>query len=331
MEAGYDYLLEDRRFRFLRRMRENPLPYAGGGLVVLGLIAVLVASLYFFVFNKSTAELEEELNASAAPAVAPVAPPASEPAQSIQVQQPVAPPAPAATPAPALALPPAPPVEVPPPPPAVVAIEPDDPPEEVDPPAGLYPGESQTAAQLVDPAAVDPADALAEFLESFQPISPETAASLGELPAPTRLLIPSIEVESEVSQLRLLNLGSSRSYETPDNVVGHIPESANPGEAGSTWLFGHLESPIRNEGNVFADLPEIPGMLRRGAEVFAVVENGNDSYLYRIVESKVVPQEELTLTNDGSPQLLMVTCVPRLVYDHRLVVRGELVGVKSIV
>ena len=80
---------------------------------------------------------------------------------------------------------------------------------------------------------------------------------------------------------------------------------------------------------MFAQLPEIPSMLRRGDDVYAVVENGSEQYLYRIVESKVVPQDQLSLTDDGSPQLLMVTCVPRFVYDHRLIVRGVLEGVKT--
>ena len=66
MEAGYDYLLVNRRFPRLRRIvrliNENPLPYAGAALVVLGLIGVLIGSLFFFVFDKSTEELEEELN-----------------------------------------------------------------------------------------------------------------------------------------------------------------------------------------------------------------------------------------------------------------------------
>ena len=132
---------------------------------------------------------------------------------------------------------------------------------------------------------------------------PQRPAGLGQLPRPTRLIIPSIDVDSAIVQLRILDLGNYQQYDTPNNVVGHIPESANPGEEGSIWLFGHLESPIRNEGNVFAQLPEIPTMLRRGDEVYAVVENGSESFLYRIVESRVIPQEQLTLTYETAPQL----------------------------
>ncbi len=314
MEAGYDYLLVNRRFgivqRIFRSIGENPLPYAGAALVVLGLIGVLIGSLFFFVFDKSTEDLENELVAS----VQTTPQPSGELSQARR-ETPTPPPATAAPLEPAAPRPTQPPVtELS----ADLARQ-----------AGLYPGENLKAAYWSEPIDFQPTLPLGDWLDGFTPLSPSEVAAVGQLPIPTRLIIPSIDVESDVKQLSILNLGNSRAYETPDNVVGHIPASANPGEAGSTWLFGHLESPIRGEGNVFAQLPEIPSMLRRGDDVYAVVENGSEQYLYRIVESKVVPQDQLSLTDDGSPQLLMVTCVPRFVYDHRLIVRGVLEGVKS--
>lgn len=195
--------------------------------------------------------------------------------------------------------------------------------------AHLYPGEALKAVYWSNPIAFEPRPAIEDFIRPYLPVTPEAIAGLGELPAPTRLIIPSIDVESEIQQLRILNLGNNQAYETPKNVVGHIPETANPGEGGSTWLFGHLESPIRNEGNVFAQLPKIPSLLRRGEEVFAVVESGAQSYLYRIVESKVVPQQELELSDNGSSELVLVTCVPRFIYDHRLIITAELVGIQG--
>ena len=99
------------------------------------------------------------------------------------------------------------------------------------------------------------------------------------------------------------------------------------------WLFGNLESPLRGVG-VFAQLPELPSKVRRGEEVYAVVENGTESYRYRLLDPQVIPQEQFTIdylefTDDGTAQLFLVTAVPRGTYDQRLIVRGVLAGVRS--
>lgn len=203
-------------------------------------------------------------------------------------------------------------------------------PTEVITAAQLYPGENLRAVYWANPLAYEPLSfIIPSLLDGFSPVDPLSAPARGSLPSPRRLIVPSIDVDSEITELRILNLGDSRAYETPKNVVGHIPETANAGEAGTTWLFGHLESPIRNEGNVFSQLPKIPGLLRKGEEVYAVVENGTTAYLYRIVESKVIPQEELRLSDTDQSSLVLVVCVPRFIYDHRLLITGELVGVRG--
>ena len=56
-----------------------------------------------------------------------------------------------------------------------------------------------------------------------------------------RILIPVLNVDSTVNELGIIDLGDSKEYETPDNTVGHIPETADPGEIGNGWFFGHLE------------------------------------------------------------------------------------------
>ncbi len=301
MEAGYDYLLLNRRSRMARRM----LPLAGAAVVVLALVGVLVWSLFAFVFDGSS---EPDVVSTPEPTQAPIQPT----------------PAPSQTPTPTVAVAAPPQPVAPPPAPTPVAELPSDLAARVAP---LYPGASVKAADWAD------------LLGSRGPIAliqegdwgPPTPAPVGTLPMPTRLIIPSIDIDSEVRQLNIVDTGN---FETPDNVVGHIPTTANSGEAGSVWLFGNLESPLRDGGNVFAQLPEIPTKIRRGEEVFAVVQNGTESYLYRIVDSMVIPQGQftidyLTLTDNGSPQLFMVTAVPRGVYDQRLIVQGVLDGVRS--
>ena len=164
----------------------------------------------------------------------------------------------------------------------------------------------------------------------FVAVPPGQGAARHSLPVPVRITIPAIDLDSEVISLRILDLGNSLEYETPKNVVGHIPETANAGEDGTAWFFGHLESPIAGEGNVFARLTEIPDLLRDGP-VYATIENGDSTFLYKLTSSRVVPEESLIVYDQGAPSISLVTCVPRFLYDHRLVVTGELEGVKASV
>ena len=122
-------------------------------------------------------------------------------------------------------------------------------------------------------------------------------------------------------------MGDSQAYETPKFTIGHIPETVHPGELGASWFFGHLESPLRNEGAVFFRLPEIPELLRRGEDVHIIVESASGLYLYQVTSTKVFHQRETNLFKTVSSTVQLVTCVPKLVYDHRLVVSGQLVGI----
>ena len=206
-----------------------------------------------------------------------------------------------------------------------------------------YPGEAIKATYWSDPLEYEPESYVeASLIQGFRPLGPTQAALPGTLRPPTRIVLPSIGVDSVVSGLQIRDLGDSRAYETPKHVVGHIPESGNPGEVGSVWLFGHLESPIAGEGNVFYNLPKIPDLLRKGQNVYTIVENGTRSYLYRMTEAFVVGQDELKLNygdlkelkpqyaqlDPGGANIHLVVCVPRFVYDSRLVVSGELVGIR---
>ena len=169
--------------------------------------------------------------------------------------------------------------------------------------------------------------------DGFLSLSADRGEPLGSAPDAAHVAIPSIGVDSAVANLAILDLGDRREYETPDKIVGRIPQKANPGEIGATWLFGHLESPIRGEGDVFRRLPEIPDLLRMGDPVYVEIRNeADDEYLYQITETKVVHQDDLAprVYGQDAPRatITLVACVPRMVYDHRILVIGELVGVK---
>ena len=165
--------------------------------------------------------------------------------------------------------------------------------------------------------------------DGFISIESSQGMPKGAAPDANHIRIPSIGVDSTVSNLAIIDIGDSRQYETPKHVVGRIPETSNPGELGNTWLFGHLESPIRGEGNVFQKLPEIPALLNGGDPVYVSLINENgDEFLYQITATEVVHQDDLSLYQTEDATITLVSCVPRLVYDRRLLVTGKLVGVK---
>ena len=182
-----------------------------------------------------------------------------------------------------------------------------------------------------EPYVYNPANSDATLPDGFRAVSAvDDAMRRGEGALTSRITIPLIDVDSGIQELHILNLEDSRAYETPKHLVGHIPQSPNPGELGNAWYFGHLESPIKGEGNVFHRLPEIPDLLRDGDDVFVELESVDGSiYLYRTTRTEVMHEDDLKLYGSDTAQLTLVACVPRLVYDHRIVVTAELVGIKD--
>ena len=164
--------------------------------------------------------------------------------------------------------------------------------------------------------------------DGYTALSPDDGLARGQGLTASRITIPAIAVDSAVKDLAIIDLGDSRGYETPKHVVGRIPQTSNPGEQGNGWFFGHLESPIKGEGNVFSRLPEIPGLLKNGDPVYVSILSDDGEYLYQVTATQVVHQDDLRLYETDSATITLVACVPRLVYDHRILVTGKLVGVK---
>ena len=148
--------------------------------------------------------------------------------------------------------------------------------------------------------------------------------------SPIRIVIPILGIDSVVEDLGVEITANSSSWETPKNVVGHIPSTAKPSEEGSGWYFGHLESPIRGEGNVFRRLPEIPRLVKEDRSVLIYIQDINRTYLYEVYKSDVVYQDELFIKDSGKRDIFLVTCYPRLKYDHRIIITAAMVGVTEI-
>ena len=152
---------------------------------------------------------------------------------------------------------------------------------------------------------------------------------LSDLTPATRIRIPALGLDSLIAELGVVRTNNKVSWETPKHVVGHIPTTANAGSGGHGWYFGHLESPIKGEGSVFRRLPEVPELLTDEPDrpIYVFLEAGARSFAYRIYNVEVVSEEDLYITDSGTQDITLVTCTPRFVYDHRLLVTAALVGV----
>lgn len=154
--------------------------------------------------------------------------------------------------------------------------------------------------------------------------------------SPSSLIIPSINLYSNVTPLIEKYSGNDSTaadlmtYASPAYVVGHLPKSANPGEHGSVWLFGHLESPFLNEGSIFWDLPSIQEKLTLNENVNVVVMSSSHKTIYRVNSVDIIEAGEFEYEDYGKATLHLVTCYPRLEYDKRLVVNAELVITERI-
>ena len=146
---------------------------------------------------------------------------------------------------------------------------------------------------------------------------------------PTRIRIPAINLDARIQGLKILDLGNEKAYETPKNVVGHIPESASAGSAGNVWLFGHLESLILGEGSVFRDLPKIYDLLEDEQVVYTILDSDSGRYLYQVHKFERIPRDDLSLWESDQAIVTMVTCWPRLKYDERILVTAKLVGLSD--
>ena len=144
----------------------------------------------------------------------------------------------------------------------------------------------------------------------------------------TRIRIPTLDVDAPVNQLRIIEVDGVKQYESPKNVVGRVPTDSNLHESITGWYFGHLESPIKSEGNVFHKLPEIASFLSNGDPVYIHLTNYEKEYVYQAYKSEVVHERALKLYDAGLENIVLVTCFNRPYYDHRQLVSARLVDIR---
>ena len=143
---------------------------------------------------------------------------------------------------------------------------------------------------------------------------------------PEKISIPILGLTAPVENLEVVEKDGRKVYETPKNLVGRIPSSPEESDSFKGWYFGHLESPIKGEGNVFHDLPEIAEHLLNGNKVLISLEKSGKQLVYQATQSEVVHESELKLYDPGNEKIVLVTCSNRPLYDHRQLVTATLVG-----
>lgn len=139
------------------------------------------------------------------------------------------------------------------------------------------------------------------------------------------LEIPAIGLTTTIYGLTVRNDGGQLLWDSPVNIVGHIPGTARPGEIGTGWYFGHLQSPVSGEGNVFHDLPDIVDLLRQDP-VDIIIGSADGEFLYRVTRTDFIHRDDLVLTETSEATVTLVSSYPKFVYDHRLLVTGELLA-----
>ena len=193
--------------------------------------------------------------------------------------------------------------------------------------AGLFPARWTNPRYWAEPEWAGSAPyGSADLPSGFIYLNPaDISAAVGTRSAAETLEIPAIGLTTSVYGLAVRNEDDQLLWDSPVDVVGHIPGTAHPGESGAGWYFGHLASPVRGEGNVFHALPDVVDLIRNDP-VDIIVGSADGEYLYRVTETGFVHRDDLVLAESSDATVTLVTSYPKLVYDHRLLVTGELLA-----
>jgi LPXTG-site transpeptidase (sortase) family protein len=149
-----------------------------------------------------------------------------------------------------------------------------------------------------------------QYLISSHPaeVQPPTNSSLAEaVPANPLITIPKINVSAPV--VYPATTANSPNYDPElENGVVHYPNTALPGQAGNSVLFGHSSNDWWQPGGykfIFVLLDKlVPG------DTFSINYNSK-RYIYQVTVSKVVEANDLSvLAPSSSPIVTLITCWP---------------------
>lgn len=158
----------------------------------------------------------------------------------------------------------------------------------------------------------------------FTPLGPSDAHPLGSLPQAKRVIVPELGINVRTSQTGLSGPSVLDAAENKDRVDLGVVQ-ANPGERGALWFFGEAG---QGGANNFGGLEDAAEFLVEGEDILIFVDNGDQVFLYAGTHTDVFPTGDLRLSGTNRSTIHLTVPVPSGLYDHFLVLSGELVGVK---
>lgn len=124
------------------------------------------------------------------------------------------------------------------------------------------------------------------------------------------LSIPKIDLKVAVQE--------GTDMETLKYAVGHFKETSMPGEDGNFALAGHR---AYTYNKFFSNLDKIE--IGDSIEVL----NNDGVHTYKVISSEVVEPEQVEVldSNLNEKTITLITCTPKFIGSHRLVIKGELI------
>ena len=157
----------------------------------------------------------------------------------------------------------------------------------------------------------------------FTPLSQSDAQPLGTLPPAQRVMVPELGISVKTSQTSLTG-GAIVAHSNAADSDGLDLLRANPGERGAMWFFGEAGQRANN----FQGLTTAADVLAGGGDILIYVDNGSGIYVYAATHTDVFQASDLRLSGSERATIHLAVPVPSGLYDHFLVLSGELVGMK---
>lgn len=124
------------------------------------------------------------------------------------------------------------------------------------------------------------------------------------------LKIPKIDLKVAVQE--------GTDMETLRYAVGHFKETSMPGEDGNFAVAGHR---AYTYNKFFSNLDKI----QTGDSI--EVLNNDGLHTYKVTSSEIVEPEQVEVleSNLNEKSITLITCTPKFVGSHRLVIKGKLI------
>ncbi|MDR3643427.1 MAG: sortase [Candidatus Doudnabacteria bacterium] len=116
------------------------------------------------------------------------------------------------------------------------------------------------------------------------------------------LAVPSLGISAPV--IYATATGETAFQAALKNGVAHYPGTADPGQTGNCYIFGHSSDYIWSSGhykNVFAILPKI----KKGADI--IISGRQNQYTYTVTDSRMVSPGDLSVLSQQTGQKKILT------------------------